>query len=74
MRLAVCDLVLPGEDPAPLILDDALVNFDDERLSLALKLLQDLSSRRQILLFTCQSRERLCLTGAESVHVIRLQS
>ena len=74
VRLAVCDLVLPGEDPAPLILDDALVNFDDERLSLALKLLQDLSSRRQILLFTCQSRERLCLTGAESVHVIRLQS
>ena len=74
VRLAVCDLVLPGEDPAPLILDDALVNFDDERLSLALKLLQDLSSRRQILLFTCQSRERLCLTGAENVHVIRLQS
>lgn len=74
VRLAVCDLALPGEDPAPLILDDALVNFDDERLSLALKLLQDLSSRRQILLFTCQSRERLCLAGAENVHVIRLQS
>lgn len=74
VRLAVCDLVLSGDDPAPLILDDALVSFDDERLGLALELLRELSSRRQILLFTCQSRERLCLNGAENVHVIRLQS
>ena len=74
VRLAVCDLVLPGDDPAPLVLDDALVNFDDERLGLALDLLRDLASRRQILLFTCQSRERLCLAGSPDVHITRLQS
>lgn len=74
VRLAVCDLVLSGDDPAPLILDDALVSFDDERLGLALELLRELSSRRQILLFTCQSRERLCLADASDVQVIRLQS
>ena len=74
VRLAVCDLVLPGDDPAPLVLDDALVNFDDERLALALDLLRDLANRRQILLFTCQSRERLCLAGSPDVHITRLQS
>ena len=74
VRLAVCDLVLPGDDPAPLVLDDALVNFDDERLNLALDLLRDLAQQRQILLFTCQSRERLWLSGAPDVNVIRLQS
>lgn len=74
VRLAVCDLVLPGEDPAPLVLDDALVNFDDERLMLALDLLRELAKNRQILLFTCQSRERLCLGDCSDVYVTRLQS
>lgn len=74
VRLAVCDLVLPGDDPAPLVLDDALVNFDDERLGLALELLQQLAKKRQVLLFTCQSRERLWLNDTPDVHVTRLQS
>lgn len=74
VRLAVCDLVLPGEDPAPLVLDDALVNFDDQRLGLALDLLQQLAAHRQILLFTCQSRERLYLQKKPDVHVTTLQS
>ena len=74
VRLAVCDLVLGSEDPAPLVLDDALVNFDDERLKLALDLLRQLGTQRQILLFTCQSRERLLLTHAPDVHVTSLQS
>lgn len=61
LRLAICLLALPGEDPAPLILDDALVSFDDERLRLALVALGELAEARQVLLFTCQSRERLAL-------------
>ena len=74
VRLAVCDLVLPGEDPAPLVLDDALVHFDGQRLALALDLLRELAKTRQILLFTCQNRERLCLEGDSTVHVTDLQS
>jgi uncharacterized protein YhaN len=70
----VCQLALAGDDPAPLVLDDALVAFDDHRLSLALDLLQELSAQRQILLFTCQSRERQALSGRENVRVIGLQS
>ena len=74
VRLAVCDLVLSGDDPAPLVLDDALVNFDDKRLALALDLLQDLAEHRQILLFTCQSRERLYLEGKPNVHLTCLNA
>lgn len=73
VRLAVCDLVLDGEDPAPLILDDALVHFDDARLSLALDLLARLGEHRQILLFTCQGRERAYLEQLPNVHITRLQ-
>ena len=40
------------------MLDEALVNFDDQRLLPALELLGQLSQRRQILLFTCQGREQ----------------
>ena len=74
VRLAVCGLVLDQEDKAPLVLDDALVNFDDERLGLALDLLRELAGERQILLFTCQSREGRYLAGAKGVNLIRLQS
>ena len=58
VRLAVCDLALPQEDPCPLVLDDALASFDDDRAKQALELLRELSGERQILLFTCHSREQ----------------
>ncbi len=58
LRLALCRLALPDQTAVPLVLDDALVTFDDARLALALDLLRELAQRQQILLFTCQSRER----------------
>lgn len=61
VRLAVCELALPAEDPSPLVLDDALTDFDDGRLALALDCLRDLAQERQILLFTCHGREKTCL-------------
>ena len=59
VRLAVCEAVLPPD--APLVLDDALLAFDDRRMAAAMELLQELAQRRQILLFTCQRRERTWL-------------
>lgn len=56
-RLAICDLVLPVETGVPLILDDALANFDDARCAATLRFLKTLAASRQILLFTCHSRE-----------------
>lgn len=72
VRLAICDMVLPAEKHVPLILDDALVTFDDDRLRAALNYLLSESKNRQILLFTCHDRERAYLQGRENVSVIRL--
>lgn len=57
VRLAICDLVLPGGNPVPIVLDDALASFDDARCAAALAYLRREAERRQILLFTCHSRE-----------------
>jgi len=57
VRLAVCDLVLPPENAVPIVLDDALSSFDDQRCAAALDYLRKEAEKRQILLFTCHSRE-----------------
>ena len=59
VRLAICKLAL-GED-VPIVLDDALVRFDDERMRAALTLLRQEAGTRQIILFTCQKREQAAL-------------
>ena len=59
LRLAVAEALTPD---APLILDDALVRFDDRRLAAALRLLSEESESKQVLLFTCQSREKAALS------------
>ena len=55
LRLAVWDILSPD---SPLILDDALVRFDQTRMERAMDLLQELGQKRQILLFSCQNREK----------------
>ena len=59
LRLAIVELALPED--APVVLDDALAMFDDERAERALAVLKALSGTRQILLFSCHSRERQLL-------------
>ena len=59
LRLAIVELALPED--APVVLDDALAMFDDERAERALAVLKALSGTRQILLFSCHSRERQML-------------
>jgi len=72
MRLAICRTVLPQEPSVPLILDDALANFDERRMAAALDWLADEGEHRQILLFTCQRRESDYLAGRSGVHFLRL--
>ena len=71
-RLAICDLVLPEEKQVPIILDDALANFDNARAAAALRWLKEEAKHRQILLFTCHSREGDFFAGDEEVFVQRL--
>jgi len=54
LRLAVAEALTPE---APLVLDDALVRFDDERLKAAVEILKETAKQKQVICFTCQSRE-----------------
>ncbi len=72
LRIAICLLTAPPEDPCPIILDDALVSFDDTRMGYALDYLKELSKTRQIILFTCQGREGEYFRGDDGVTLISL--
>lgn len=72
VRLAICEMILPPEQNPPLILDDALLTFDDARLSTTLDYLTRLGAQRQILLFTCQGREAALLRDRPGVHITNL--
>lgn len=52
-RLAYADLLKEARKPTLLILDDALVNTDEERLKQMKRVLYDAATRHQILVFSC---------------------
>jgi len=53
-RLALTRVLWPDEGP-PLLLDDPLVNFDDQRVAATFQLLSRFAADRQILFFTCSA-------------------
>ncbi len=54
-RVALAEVATARVD-APLLLDESLAHYDDERLAAALTCLGELAATRQILLFTCHAR------------------
>ena len=52
-RLAYADLLQDAGKPTLLILDDALVHTDEDRLGQMKRVLYDAASRHQVLIFTC---------------------
>ncbi|WP_028600773.1 AAA family ATPase [Ottowia thiooxydans] len=52
-RLAYADLLQEAGRPTLVILDDALVNTDEERLGQMKRVLYDAAERHQVLIFTC---------------------
>jgi len=55
LRLAVARELIPN---APLVLDDAMVRFDNARLRAALDILKLEAQTKQVIVFTCHGRER----------------
>lgn len=58
LRLAVWVTLNPR---GPLILDDAFIRLDEKRLGWAMELLKELGQTRQVILFSCQEREKKLL-------------
>lgn len=64
LKLASLEQYLRSAPPLPLVLDDVLVEWDDERSRVALEVLAEFSEHAQILLFTHHGRD---VTAAESL-------
>ena len=71
VRLAMCDLVLDKDKNAPVILDDVFAYYDDERMRAALNVLAEYARERQVILFTCQTREGAYMNGKTGTNVIK---
>lgn len=56
IRLSLAQAFGEQVEPLPIILDDILVRFDEERSQSALRLLAQLAKTEQILIFTCHKR------------------
>jgi len=53
MRLGLIEEYEKSSESLPIILDDILVDFDDERGPLAIEVVKNFSKNRQVLVFTC---------------------
>lgn len=61
-RFGIIDTIKENEG-LPLILDDCFIQYDNNRLENALKFLYRESKNRQVILFTCQKREKNILNN-----------
>lgn len=57
LRVAVSETVLGRSEGLPLILDEPFAQYDDDRTENALVLINKLSRKQQVLIFTCKQRE-----------------
>ncbi|MBR4852974.1 MAG: hypothetical protein IKV01_05145 [Clostridia bacterium] len=71
LRLALIDLVFSETRP-PLVLDDAFVRLDGDRLLNMLELVKTVSSKGQVFIFSCHDREEQILesTGTEYNRIV----
>jgi uncharacterized protein YhaN len=77
LRLAALDRYLEAHEPMPLILDDLLITFDDDRATAILPQLAALARRTQIFLFTHHDHlVELCrrTLGEDTFHLHRLNT
>ena len=52
-RLAVVDHLDEAYEHLPLVLDEVLINWDDQRFDTGIQILSNIAQRRQVFLFTC---------------------
>ena len=57
LRMAFVDLIFNQDESVPIFLDEAFMQYDDDRLMKVLDYIQSIESNRQIIIFTCQRRE-----------------
>jgi uncharacterized protein YhaN len=64
LRFGLVEHFAGTAEPLPIVMDDILVNFDDERAALAARSIEQLAERQQVIYFTCHPNTPLT-TGKE---------
>ncbi len=57
LRVAISEAVLKNNEQLPLILDEPFAQYDDIRTENALRLINELGRKQQVMIFTCKQRE-----------------
>lgn len=57
LRVAMADIIACSQESLPFIMDEVFAQYDDYRVSNSFEFLRELSEQRQIIFFTCKSRE-----------------
>lgn len=71
LRMALMEMIFEDKE-VPIILDDAFIQYDEERLKRALKLLEYYAQNKQIILFTCQIREAKIWEENKNINIINI--
>lgn len=71
LRLALAES-LEGEQPLPLVLDEAFASWDDRRAGLGAELLARVGRRHQVVVLTCRARVAERLAELADAHVVTL--
>lgn len=72
LRIALIEMIF-GDERVPIILDDTFIQYDDERTIRALKILEEYSKSKQIILLTCQSREKDYFERVDNANIITME-
>jgi uncharacterized protein YhaN len=73
LRLASLEKFSADGEPLPLLVDDALVNFDNERARAALKVLANLGPKTQVIFFTHHQHMVHLATEAADGQILHIQ-
>ncbi|MEI7744648.1 MAG: AAA family ATPase [Chloroflexota bacterium] len=72
IRFGLLEHFAQNAEPLPVVMDDILVNFDDERAALAAESIRELAKRQQVLYFTCHPE--IPLKGDLEIEMPRLKT
>ncbi len=69
LRLAYLESLTGAESALPILMDDVLVNFDEQRRLETARIIAEFASTRQIILFTCQESTLEAFGAVTTEHV-----
>lgn len=72
LRFGLVEHFAAGAEPLPIVMDDILVNFDDERAARAARSIEELATRQQVIYFTCHPA--IPLRGASEIVLPQLRT